>query len=74
MHWAFFQVRSFHRDELGCFQAAVILLFQHVDFKVVVPLKETELVLEATHGLLGVHVFLGSLLVELVLQLFVLFL
>lgn len=68
------EIRSFHCDKLGCLKAAIILLLEHVDFKVMVPFKEAEFVLKASHCLLGVVVFLCSLRVQLMFKFLVLLL
>ena len=61
-------------DKLGRIQAPLVLLFQHVDFKIVMFLQEVDLIFDPPRRLLYCHLLILCLGIKLSFQLFVLLL
>ena len=61
-------------DKLGRVKAPLVLLFQHVDFKIVMFLQEVDLIFDPPRRLLYCHLLILCLGIKLSFQLFVLLL
>ena len=65
---------SFLSYQFCCFKTSFILVLEHVDFKIMMSLKEAQFILKSPHSLLWVQLLFLSLKVKSFLQIPVLFL
>ena len=68
------KLRRLVSNEFRCFKTALILLFQHGNFQVMVALEEAKLVFKTPHSLLRAYILLLHLLGKFLLKLAILFL